>query len=450
MSFDWNAENAAHLLERSGFGPSRKDVERAVKRGFAKTLKKVMKPSPKTKKLPKTIDNTSEMQTWWINAMVRTKRPLTDKITLFWHNHFATAISKVGKRERMHAHVATLRYHALGNFRELLGAVARDPAMLIWLDNKDNFANAINENWARELMELFTTGVFDQNGQPNYSEDDVIEVARAFTGWTLKDDEFFFNASKHDDGDKTFKGVTANLGGDDVLDLLVADAATQRRIPAKLWAYFAHPIELDDPIVTDLAAVFANTGGNIAELVEAIFSHDAFYSAEAKSGHVRAPAEFVIGLLRRLGAKIKKGYPRDVGELVRDLGQSLYNPPSVFGWDEDLAWVGTSGMLERARATDWIIEQRDKKKDDLTFRPEKLLGKKKAWSTLDAAGVVDVVLAELGMSGVAAATRSALETYVAADSSGLPNEVVVDDDFIDEKVRGLIALACASPEYQLG
>lgn len=448
MAFAWNEENAAHLLNRAGFGASRRDVGRAVKRGFEKTLKNALKPSPKTRRLPVKVGNLAEMQTWWLADMVRTKRPLTDKITLFWHNHFATAISKVGKRERMHRHVATLREHALGSFRGLLGAVARDPAMLIWLDNKDNVANAINENWARELMELFTTGVLDQYGQPNYSEDDVVEVARAFTGWRLEDDEFHFDPWKHDDGVKTFKGVTGALGGDDVLDLLVADEATQRRIPAKLWSYFAHPIELDDPIATQLAAVFANTDGDIAAVVEAIFRHDAFYSADAKTGHVKGPAEFVVGTLRLLGAKVAKGYPRDVGELVADLGQSLFDPPSVFGWDEDLAWVGTSGMLERARAADWIIEQRGKQ-DDLRFRPQKLLGKKKTWSELGAAGVVDVVLRELGLTDVAATTRAALEAYVAVDDDGLPVDVAVDDDFIDEKVRGLVALVGASPEYQL-
>ncbi len=449
MSFEWNEDNAAHFLNRSGFGASQKEISQAVKRGFKKSLSKAMKPSPKTKKLPKKVETLQKMQTWWIDGMVKTKKPLTDKITLFWHNHFATAISKVGKRELMHQHVATLRTHALGNFGDLLYAVTVDPAMLIWLDNKDNTAGGLNENFGRELMEIFTTGVFDKDGNENYTEQEVIEVARAFTGWGLSDNEFLFKENKHDNGDKTFKGVTGNLNGDDILDMLVADPATQRLIPAKLWSYFAYPIELDDPIVTELAAIFANTNGDIAAIVEAIFSHDEFYSEAAKAGHVKGPAEYIVGFLRQLDAKIAKGYPRDIGELAADCGQSLFNPPSVFGWDEGLAWVGTSGLLERARTADWIIEQRDKKKDDLTFKPEKLLGKKKQWATLDAAGVVTSVLEAFGQRTIAPTTRAALEAYVVADSSGFPSELVIDDDFIDTKVRGLIALLGVTPEFQL-
>lgn len=449
MSVSWTYENAAHLLRRAGFGETPQQVDRAVKRGFEKTLARVLKPSPKTPKLPKKVDGLSDAQLWWLRLMLRNKRPLTDKLTLFWHNHFATAISKVGSVGRMHRHLTAIRANALGRFRDLVGAVAYDPAMLIWLDNATNHADSGNENFARELMELFTTGVLDANGDANYTETDVVEVARAFTGYTLVHDEFEFRPDLHDDGVKTIKGQTGNFDGDDVLDMLASDPATSRRIPARLFSWLAHPIDLDDPIAVELDAVYVATGGDILALVEAIFRHDAFYSPEARVGHVKEPAEWLVGTLRSLRVKAKGG-PKTKPSLawkLQDLGQSLLNPPSVFGWPQGLEWVGTSGLLERAQVADWIMEQRDKK-DPIKLRPSRLLGGKKSWKDMGASEVVATVLSALGVDNPSPSTVSALETYVAQDGSGDPQPVEVDDEFVDSKVRGLVALICASPEFQ--
>ena len=450
MPITWNAENAAHLLRRTGFAVTPKQLAKALKQGQDKTLAGLLKFEKKPAKWPKKgTDGTERLGAWWVRRMLKTKRPLIEKLTLFWHNHFATAMHKVDDSEAMFNHVATLRVNALGTFRDMLLDVARDPAMLDWLDNRINYADSINENFARELMELFTTGVLDKDGQPNYTETDVIEVARSFTGWSVKHDAFLFKANKHDEGEKTVKGVTGNLGGEDVVDILINDPATQRRIPQKLWSFLAYPIELTDPLCDELEAVYISSGGDLRVIVEAILRHDQFYAPEAKKALVKGPAEWFVGALRQTGAKLKKGNSWEVGSRLAELGQPLFDPPSVFGWDEGLAWVEASGMLARASTGEWIADTRKNKWHALTLKTKKWLGPKKGWSDLDAAGVVALVLEHLDLADASPNTVAALTTYAEADMFGLPQEVEVTPDFIDLKVRGLFAIALASPEYQV-
>ncbi len=448
LAVDWNPENAAHLLRRAGFGATEAQVKAAVKKGFEKTLKDLLKPDIKSGKPPKKgLENVTWLQAWWLARFVSTHRPLTEKLTLFWHSHFATANSKVDNLSSMHEHVSMLRRNALGGFRDLLLGISTDPAMLVWLDNRKNYKNSVNENYARELMEVFTTGVLDKDGNPNYTETDVQEVARAFTGWSTFDGAFFFKADKHDEGTKTVKGVTGNLDGTDVIEILMADPATTRRIPQKLFSFFAYPVELTDPICDELQAVFVATDGSIAEIVEAIFRHDAFWSAQAKRALVKSPVEFLAGSVRLLQGALK-GLSWDVGITIEALGQALYNPPSVFGWDEGLAWVSTSGLLERAKIAEWIADARQKD-HPVHYNPKKLLGPTKQWASLDAAAVVQKVLAALDLSDASPATAAALVAYAQAPEEGQSPPTVIDGDYVDLKVRGLVALILGSPEFQM-
>ena len=449
MAFAWNAASAAHLHRRAGFGASAEQIEQDVKRGFEKTLASLLKPDkPLGKPGKKTFNDLPRLQAWWLARLVKGKHPLHDRLTLFWHNHFATAQSKVQDLRWMHQHVATLHDLAFGDFRLLLDAVAKDPAMLVWLDNHENVADDINENFARELMELFTTGTHDAAEQPNYTEDDVIAVARAFTGWGLRDGEFYFDADEHDFGLKTFKGVTSDYDGGDIMDLLVADPVTARRLSKKLWSHFAFPVELEDPLLDDMVVVYQQSGRSIAAMVEFIFRHDAFWSDEARRALVKGPAEWFTSALRLLGARPRKDHPYEIGGAVAAMGQSLFNPPSVFGWDEGLAWLATSGVLERASTSEWIADARDKYAP-VKFQAIKLMGKPKEWAAMDAAAVVDLVLSALDLTEADPATVAQLQAYAAADSEGAPQPVVVDEDFIDLKVRGLIALVLSSPEWQM-
>src|SRR5262245_16729505 len=444
----WTPLKAAHLLRRAGFAPTPVDVAKAWKAGFEKTVLDLLKPDVKPGKPPKkALEDVTYLQAWWVKRMITTQHPLTEKLLVFWHNHFATANSKVDDLQAMHNHIATLRTYALTDMRSLLLAVSMDPAMLKWLDNKSNYVGNINENYARELMELFTTGVLDESGTANYTETDVTEVARAFTGWSTHDGQFLFKADKHDEGDKTVKGVTGNLDGTDVIDILVNDPATARRIPMKLFSYFAYPITLQDPICDDLQAVYVASNGSIPAILDAIFRHDGFWSPQAERAIVKAPVQYLVGSLRMLNGKVHgKGW--DVGQTLQRLGQALYNPPSVFGWKEGLPWVGTSGLLERAKTAEWIADARGKK-HPVHYDPKKVLGPAKEWKDMTAANVVARVLQALDVQTVSAPTSAALLAYAQADSEGNPQTVVVDKDYVDLKVRGLIALVMSIPEYMM-
>jgi uncharacterized protein (DUF1800 family) len=449
VALAWNAANAAHLHRRAGFGASAKLIAQSVEQGFEKTLHGVLQPDKKFAKPPKkAFQDLPRLQAWWLGRLVRSKHPLHDRLTLFWHNHFATAQSKVQDLGWMHRHVATLHDRAFGDFRQLLDGVAKDPAMLVWLDNAENVADDINENFARELMELFTMGTHDAAGQPNYSEDDVISVARAFTGWSLRDDEFSFNADQHDFGLKSFKGLTSDFDGSEIMDLLVAEPATARRLAKKLWSHFAFPVELDDPLLDGLVSVYFQSGRRTIAMVEHILRHEAFYSDAARRALVKAPAEWFTSALRLLGAKPRKDHPYEIAGAVAEMGQSLFDPPSVFGWDEGLAWVATSGVLERAATAEWIADARDKYAP-VSFKAAKLLGKPKDWPALDASAVVAAVLGSLDLAGADPATVAQLQAYAVADAEGTPQPVVVDEDFVDLKLRGLVALVLSSPEWQM-
>ena len=449
MVFAWNAANAAHPYRRAGFGATAQQIDVALEQGFEKTLTTLLKPDkPMPKPGKKTLNDLWRLQTWWLSRMVKSQHPLHDRMTLFWHNHFATANSKVQNLSWMHRHIAMLHDNALGDFRALVDGVSRDPAMLIWLDNWENVAGSINENYAREIQELFTTGVFDKTETPNYTEDDVIAAARAFTGWTLDGDKFQFADYLHDDGVKTFKGTTGALNGEDIIDILVDDPATAQRLAKKLWSYFAYPIELDDPLADELAAVYVASGRSIGAMVEAIFRHNSFFSDLAKRTVVKGPVDWFVSSLRLMGAKPKKSHPYEIGGAIQAMGQSLYNPPTVFGWDDGLAWVSTSGMLERAASAEWMADARNKYAP-ITFNPVKLMGKKKDWTGMDAAAVVAQVLGQLDLPDADSGTAATLQEYAAADQNGDPQPVAVDEDYIDVKVRGLIALILSGPEYQL-
>ncbi len=375
----WNEENAAHLLRRATHGPRPRDIARALKRGFDRTLEDLFEPPRGNDRFPRGAEDLSDLQGWWLKRMTRGKAPLTERMTLLWHNHFATSHSKIDDLFLMHLQNRTLRRDALGSFRELVLAMARDPAMLIWLDNETNVAGNPNENFARELMELFTTGVLDKAGQPNYTERDVEEAARAFTGWG-RDDEFFeFNEDLHDFGPKTFRGLSGDLDGTDVIEQLVTDPATARRVAWRIYSFFAHPVDLADPVLDPLESAYLANDTALRPVLEALFQSDAFYSATVRQQHVKSPVELAVGAVRQLGVKIAGNRHWELAEWCTAMGQSLFAPPSVFGWKEGLAWVGTSGMQVRSEFAAWLTATRGGQTTPrVRFRPEPLLGSRRA------------------------------------------------------------------------
>ena len=276
---------------------------------------------------------------WWAERMLDTDRPLQEKMALFWHGHFATAQNKVRDYRKMLLQIETFERHATGNFGELLLAVAKDPGMLYYLDAGVNVKGAANENFAREVMELFTMGV------GNYSERDVREAARAFTGWNFVNLDFVVDAELHDDGPKTFLGRTGNFDGVDVLDIILEQPVTAEYIASKIYRFFVR----EDPsaaLQAELGAVLRDNGYELEPLLRTLFLSRDFYSEASYGAHIKGPVEYVVTMLKQLGAADVPGVP-DFNSTTIALGQHLLNPPSVAGWAQGRSWITPALLQER-------------------------------------------------------------------------------------------------------
>jgi uncharacterized protein (DUF1800 family) len=391
---DWSFDRAAHLLERAGFGGTPEDIarlaamspqaavaalvdyhaiandhlapfersdvwdpslrdfpvsrvaatERAQKTGEAMGVR--IKPAGERRLQPvvdrffywlrATVLETRRLAHWWADRMVATNRPLQEKMALFWHGHFATGEEKIRDFRKMEQQLALFHRRATGSFRELLVDVARDPAMLAYLDAAQNVKGAPNENFAREVMELFTMGV----GQ--YTERDIREAARAFTGWIDDDLAFKLDADKHDDGQKTFLGRTGNLDGVDILTSILQQRVTAEFIAGKLYRYFVRE-ELSEPLQAKLGALLRDNDYEIAPLLRTLFLSRDFYSAPSAGTRIKGPIELIVSTYRKLGVKRLPGIP-DLNVVSRELGQILLNPPTVAGWAQGRTWI-TPGLL---------------------------------------------------------------------------------------------------------
>lgn len=454
MAVTWNAENAAHLLRRATFAARPKDVSKALTNGMADTIAGLFKKSESDAISSFKDVYLDQIQAWWLRRMVATKAPLIEKLTLMWHNHFATGYSKIENSRFMHLQNQLLRKHCLGSYQDLVMAVSKSAAMLIWLDGETNTVDDPNENFARELMELFTTGVLDKNGAANYSELDVAESAKAFTGWsyTWPKGKFYQDDDDHDFGPKTFKGQTSNFDGEDIVAMLVAESTTARRVAWRLWSTFAYPVELDDTVLDFLESAYLANSGELRPVVQAMFESDAFYSATAKNAHVKNPAEWLVGTLRLLKGEFndkKKWMDYDVSSAIRHLGLGVFDPPSVFGWKGDLAWTSSNGVFSRLQIASDIAYSQNFSYQTYVWDPKELLPPKSQWATMDAIATVNWLLSQLGPLTVETATSDAFVAYLGLDEDGNPEPFVLANSTIDSKVRGLIALMLACPEYQL-
>lgn len=338
----------AHLLRRAGFGPSEQELNEYTQLGFDGAVSRLINydalPTVPDRAPPEQVG----LQVWWLDKMVHTARPLQEKMTLFWHGHLTSALKKVKDPNLLLAQNELFREHALGNYRDLLRAVSRDGAMIRWLDLQTNRKGAPNENYARELMELFTLGV------GNYTEDDVDEMARAFTGWsTTPDGQFVFNKNQHDYGTKTILGQSGDFDGDDVSDMLAAHPATARFMATKLFRFFAYPAP-EPAVIDNLTNVYLHTDGSIRAVVEAILRSPEFSSERAYRGLIKSPTELVVGTLRTLGAE---QIPPQAVQAMRLLGQELFNPPNVAGWFGNRSWINAATLLGRFNVMGTIATQ---------------------------------------------------------------------------------------------
>jgi uncharacterized protein (DUF1800 family) len=355
----WSRRLAAHLYRRAGFGASSAELDEALKLGPAATVNRLFNPlsTPDTEEFEQTSEmlatrtvatgNPEQLAAWWLHRMRNTPDVLREKLTLFWHGHFATSAAKVQKPALMLAQNRLLRRHAAGKFEELVKGISRDPAMLIYLDSTTNRRIRPNENYARELLELFCLGV------GNYTEADIKQVARAFTGWEVRSDHFAFNPIQHDTGSKSFLGRSGNFDGDEAVDVVLEQPAAARFIARKLVRFFvidepAAPDALLEPVAQDLRT----SGYQIGPVVKRILGSNLFFSEYAVGRKVRSPVELGIGLLRSLEATSNLV---TLGGALAGLGQSLFQPPNVKGWDGGRAWINSSSLLSRANVVRQLV-----------------------------------------------------------------------------------------------
>ena len=363
MGFD----EARHLLNRTSFAAQTNEIdeyakltrEQAVDRLLVETRRTAAYPAPawtatyervyKPDMTPEQrqqanrrelVERGLEIRTWWVAEMLSTPSPLTEKMTLFWHNHFATSQQKVRSASLMYRQNVMLRNYALGNFGALLREVSKDPAMLIYLDGAQNRKGVPNENFAREVMELFTLG------EGNYTEADIKEVARAFTGWSIDADagEFRFRRAAHDEGSKTVFSRAGKFNGDDIVTLLLQQPATGAFIVGKLWREFVSP-EPDAAAVAQLAATWREANYEIKPLLRAMLLSEAFWAPINRGVLVKSPVDLVIGSLRQFRFSVEDPAPFAV--ILRQLGQDLFAPPNVKGWPVGDAWLNTTTLLAR-------------------------------------------------------------------------------------------------------
>jgi len=358
--------DARHLVSRTGLGADWETIQRLQGRTREHAVNYIVRPhSPHTPKPPRmtswdvrqkmyesenirlkmdmykrTVVEGDRLKQWWLNHMLETRSPLIERMTLFWHGHFTSSLDKIRQVELLYKQNQMLRRNSLGNFAHMLKAVAKDPAMTVYLDGYMNEKNSPNENFARELLELFTVG------RGHYSEADVKQVARAFTGWSV--DRFkmvyIFNRKEHDEGIKTVLGKPARTG-DDVIRILLEHPRTAMTIAEKFWNYFVSDAEPEQRYTQQWAKAFRQSGYEISILLKEVLKSEPFWSEKYRGTLTKSPADLLVGTLRTLPYR-----PLPAGEMVgilRLMGQDLFDPPNVKGWDGGYKWVDSQTLMVR-------------------------------------------------------------------------------------------------------
>ena len=453
----------AHLMRRAGFGASREELEARAARGYAATVEELLTPESVAgadryeflryhPSFWKPITSPGMGAAAWLHAMLNTERVLEEKMALFWHQVFATGGSKLDHWHEMVNQIDLFRQAGMGNYRDLLLELARNPAMIFWLDNCDNHAAAVNENWGRELLELFSMGV------GNYTEEDVRECSRAFTGWTIAasiprnahgryDWEFEYQPEDHDEGEKTFLGHTGNFDGADIIDIVCAQPATAQFIARHLYNFFVAdepPVPAwsvtpprDPAAIELLAQTFIDSGYEMRPVLRVLFNSDFF--KQARFAKIKSPAEVLAGTLRLVG-----GYrfpAPGLGNLSKEagyMGQELLNPPSVEGWHTGAEWINSGTLMKRINFSADLVGN--------TAQPgiQAIIGRLQARGDLSPEQLVDGCLDLLGPLEVDRDNRQQLVNH--ARESG---QLTWDDPAAAAaRVGEMLQLAVSLREYQ--
>ena len=466
-----NTEDIAlisHLIRRGGFGAPRTEINEHAERGYDATVEWLLDPDSEPEvdtaslyryhpdaERPFRLPNGME----WLYRMVTTQRPLEEKMALFWHQVFATGENKVESVYEIAQQIKMFREHGLGNYRELLVSLAQNPAVLYWLDNQENHKRAPNENWGRELMELFSMGI------GNYTEKDVYEASRAFTGWAFDTKihwllwgphlwNYEFHAEDHDATDKTLFGHSGNLDGADVIDLIVQQPSCHVFIARHLYNFFvadepqvpAWPIEppRDPEAIRDICDVFVKSDYNLKSVLRAIFTSDFFKEASFK--RVRNPAEVFAGTLRVTGS-FPEPHPgwNNISLEPSYMGQQLYDPPSVEGWHTGHEWINSGAFVQRVNfMADQLGDTSLPGVQDIIRRIASSNGKGMSPDQL-----VDGCLEQMGPLQVKDSTRSELIDFVQSETGQISWHNGDYEKGADVTCK-VLALITGTREYQFG
>ena len=463
----------SHLLRRAGFGGTPDELDAYLAQGYEATVEQLLHPDEDEPALGDEdivrryhIDQNSLMliessQAYWLYRMINSKRPLEEKMPLFWHGLFATAYGKLNHAKAVVNQTNTFRRRGLGSFRTLLIELSRDPAMIFWLDNKDNHNGAPNENYGRELLELFSMGI------GNYTEEDVKACARAFSGWTMAnadymsirasrdsiwphgrlDWQFQYKPEDHDDGEKLFLGHTGRFNGEDIIDIICRHPATAWFVAGKLYKFFVAD-DPDESAIQELADEFTRSNGNIESVMRALFLSEFFRSEKARFARVKSPAELVAGTARLTGSHQFSDW--SIVNLAMDtnyMGQEILNPPSVEGWHTGMEWVDTGTLVERVNSAaqgagdlnqpgvQAIIQRL---RQQLTTGADSFTPKALVESCLELAGGIQL----------SPTTLDHLVSYV-SDQGDLRFAKQDITDCSEQRVADLLQLIVATREYQL-
>ncbi|HKP12362.1 MAG TPA: DUF1800 domain-containing protein [Blastocatellia bacterium] len=481
---DITYKEAAHLFRRMGFNAPPEEIQALVGTNRDKAVNRLLDYQTTDNALlearlrrdfefllAKSADglndqnfNDSEIRQWWIARMLHTARPFEEKMTLFWHNFFATSLDKV-PAVHMYAQNLGLRRQALARFDDLLLAAAQGPAMLIWLDGISSTRDNPNENFGRELQELFSMGTHDVvTGEPNYTEGDVKEVARAFTGWRFRKAadpspfayEWFLDENQADLRGKTIYGQSGNFSGQDVITLVAARRATGRYLVKRLFEFFVYTLDTDSSAdratVEKFADVYFANNHSIKELVRAILTSAEFFSNRAYFGLVKNPAEFVIGSMRMLKADFAFGMAANrngaIEKALRGMGMDLFSPPSVFGWKLNLGFVTNDAMLERYNFADYLQHGGRTNSADAGLIPSPTSITRAFKPTAKKA--MNQIMASFTQLDLAPDLVRRLQTYLVTNAQGQPTTWDVNDRFNNLiKILSMYRLIMCLPEFQL-
>ena len=458
-----------HLMRRAGFGASRDELEERVDKGYEAGVEELLYPGD-PQNLPDDIirryhTEQAEMRlsdgaaAYWLYRMITSRCPLEEKLSLFWHSLFATGYSKLNQARALVNQIEMFRRHGMGSFPNLLVELSKDPAMIIWLDNNENHKDAINENYGRELLELFSMGI------GNYTEDDIKECARAFTGWTLGNAEYMamrasrdsiwpysriswfyeYREGDHDDGEKTFLGETGRFNGEDIVEIIVRQEATAHFVCTRLFQFFAADDvdEAGEEVIGAMIRTYFDSNYEIRSILRTLFNSDYFKSEDARFARVKGPVELVVGAVKLAGSYTAP--TQGIEQVARQamyMGQGLLQPPSVEGWHEGVEWVDSGALVERVN----FVAHELANVENPGVR--KIIDRLAREGVLSPEDLVDHCLDLLGPMEVSRETRASLVEY-ASHQGDLSLHDHQPGDEAEKRVGSLLSLATATKEFQL-